>query len=49
MTLREKFSQWLEEEPFDVILLTLTIVAFILIGILTLSVIMLVTVIGGVQ
>lgn len=49
MTLREKFSQWLEEEPFDVILLTLTIVAFILIGILTLSVIMLAAVIGGVQ
>ncbi|GAA1471083.1 hypothetical protein GCM10009604_04080 [Corynebacterium aurimucosum] len=49
MTLREKFSQWLEEEPFDVILLTLTIVAFILIGILTLSVIMLATVIGGAQ
>ena len=49
MTFHEKFREWLEEEPFDVILLTLTIVAFILIGILTLSVIMLATVIGGAQ
>lgn len=49
MTIREKFHKWLEEEPFDVILLTLTIVAFILISILTPSVIMLATVIGGVQ
>lgn len=49
MTLREKFHKWLEEEPFDIILLALTNVAFILIGILTLSVIMLVTAIGGVQ
>lgn len=49
MTLREKFQEWWEEESFDFILLTLTIVAFILIGILTLSVIMLATVIGGAQ
>ena len=49
MTLREKFSQWLEEESFDFILLTCTIIAVILIGTVTISVIMLVTVIGGVQ
>ena len=49
MTLREKFSQWLEEEPFDLIILTCALVAVILITFLTLSVIMLATVIGGVQ
>ncbi|WP_168162668.1 hypothetical protein [Corynebacterium sp. HMSC072A04] len=49
MTLREKFSQWLEEEPFDFILLTCVLVAAILVGILTISAIMLVTVIGGLQ
>lgn len=49
MTLREKFSQWFEQESFDFILLTCTIVAVILITFLTLSVIMLATVIGGVQ
>lgn len=49
MTLREKFSQWLKEESFDFILLTCALVAVILIGAVTISVIMLVTVIGGVQ
>lgn len=49
MTLREKFSQWLEEEPFDFVLETLVLAAVILVGILTISATMLVTVIGGVQ
>ena len=47
MTLREKLSQWFEQESFDFILLTCTLVAVILIGVVTISVIMLVTVIGG--
>lgn len=49
MTLREKFQEWWEEESFDFILLTCALVAVILVTFLTLSVIMLVTVIGGVQ
>ena len=49
MTLREKFHEWLEEEPFDFILLTCVLVAAILITFLTISAIMLVTVIGGLQ
>ena len=49
MTLREKFSQWLEEESFDFILLTCALAATILVGVLTISAIMLVTVIGGLQ
>lgn len=49
MTLREKFSQWLKEEPFDFILLTCVLVAVILIAAVTISVVMLVTVIGGAQ
>lgn len=49
MTLREKFSQWFEQESFDFIILTFALVAVILIANVTLSVIMLVTVIGGVQ
>lgn len=49
MTLREKFHKWLEEEPFDLIILTCTIATVILITFLTISAIMLVTVIGGVQ
>lgn len=49
MTLREKFSQWLEEEPFDFVLETLVLAATILVGVLTISAIMLVTVIGGLQ
>lgn len=49
MTIREKFHKWLEEEPFDLVILTVVIVAAILVGILTLSAIILVTVIGGVQ
>ncbi|WP_168162990.1 hypothetical protein [Corynebacterium sp. HMSC055A01] len=49
MILREKFSQWFEQESFDFILLTCALVAVILIAAVTTSVIMLVTVIGGVQ
>ena len=49
MTLREKLHEWLEEESFDFILLTCTLVATILIGVVTISVIMLATVIGGTQ
>ncbi|MGV0351660.1 hypothetical protein ACUY2G_12250 [Corynebacterium guaraldiae] len=49
MTLREKFQEWLEDEPFHFILLTCALVAVILIANVTLSVIMLVTVIGGLQ
>lgn len=49
MTLHEKFHEWLEQESFDFILLTCALVAVILIANVTLSVIMLVTVIGGVQ
>lgn len=49
MTLREKFQEWWEEESFDFILLTCALVAAILVGFLTISVIMLATVIGGVQ
>lgn len=49
MTFREKFHKWLEEEPFDFVLETLVLAAVILIGILTLSVVMLATVIGGLQ
>lgn len=49
MTLREKFHEWLEEEPFDLVILTVVFVAVILVSVLTLSAILLVTVIGGVQ
>ena len=49
MTLREKFQEWWEKESFDFILLTCVLVAVILIAAVTTSVIMLVTVIGGVQ
>ena len=49
MTLHEKLHEWFEQESFDFILLTCALVAVILIANVTLSVIMLVTVIGGVQ